>query len=206
MEDLTPQEDMHQAIPVWLGGYKGFFYYMHTYDNTIKILTEKIEEKNHTADDVLFPFLFLVRHSLELGYKANLIHFNEFLGTEFDLTKSNHNLELLHIEFTKTISKVDNNLNDEYGIQFTEDDENSFNNYFNEVDKLKNIYKEIDSSAMAFRYPVDKKNNKFFNDSDQLDLRPIIDLYKKSIIFLTHTQDVYERYFECARDMERDFL
>jgi hypothetical protein len=56
----------------FLGNYPKFSTYVAFYENAVETLFKQVSQGNETADMVGLPLLFLMRHTLELGYKYSL--------------------------------------------------------------------------------------------------------------------------------------
>jgi hypothetical protein len=77
-----------------------------------------------------------------------------------------HDLERLFRAFKLHISETIKNLKDKYGIDIDKADIDEFNHYCKEVDRLTNIFNLLDKNSDSFRYPIDRENNKSFEQKE----------------------------------------
>jgi len=168
--------------------YRYFLEYKYLVDLTFK----KIEYAEITV--VSLPLAFLIRHTLELGYKTNLLELEKVsdLKAEVDYKGKNaHKIDTLHTEFEKQISNI--------FIKYSVDKEvqSQFKNHNKNLTKLKSLFNKLDEFSFAFRYPVqnngttlnfEKKSD--FKLNNKINFKEIKELYEKSIILLIYTTDV----------------
>ena len=70
------------------------------YERAVNIIIDQIISSGNRIDRVAYPLLYVIRHSLELGYKANLECLTKY--SKKPLSKrilKHHNLATLHQEF-----------------------------------------------------------------------------------------------------------
>ena len=126
-------------------------------------------------EGLIYPILYLYRHSIELILKSIL---NSF--PIYELVKG-HNLEYLWEEIINILSS-------KYPRE-------SFAINFNEVSMLIKYLNELDPDSQHFRYLKDSKGNAFKFNNKELDLN----LYRKNIKTLVHelytlSDNLYEAY------------
>lgn len=189
----------------FLGNYLNFWSYLRTYHNAFNALVEDVERSNLHVDRIAYPLLFIARHSLELGFKANIRYFKKY-SEKSDFTNSDsHNLKDLLGGFKLHVAATIKNLKDKYGIDIDQDDIKEFNVYCSEVEKFTNQLEIIDNGSYSFRYPVDKKNNKVFTYTDRINLLDVKEVFDKAMTLLYHTSDVFSKYMDYADMIEKAY-
>jgi hypothetical protein len=152
------------------------------------------ELKGGEITSISLPLAFCIRHTLELGYKMNLIELEKASGQKATIKyqgKSAHKIDDLHREFESqmdTIFKkysIDNEIKKQFRL-LNED-----------LKKLKTQMHKLDELSYSFRYPVKndgvapnfaKQSN--FSKNQSINFKEIKTLYDKSILLLTYTTDV----------------
>ncbi|MBU0967720.1 MAG: hypothetical protein KKA54_15215 [Proteobacteria bacterium] len=158
--------------------------YLSAYRRAVDILFEAIEARNSPVNTISYPLLFLVRHSLEIGYKLNINYLSRYSGLDDKVNWDKHYLIELHQAFKDHFMAVVKEL----GVdQKVVDD---FNSYYSKVEKLTRIFNVLDRGSYSFRYPVDTKQKEVFKHKDTINLLDVKDLYDKAMILLFHTPDV----------------
>ena len=189
----------------YLGNYLNFWSYLQTYHNAFNALVEDVERTNLHVDRIAYPMLFIARHCLELGFKANIRYFKKY-SEKMDFTNSDsHNLKDLFGGFKLHIAATVKNLKDKYDVDVEPDDLKEFNSYCNEVEKLTNQFDIIDNGSFSFRYPVDKENKVVFQHDDRINLLDIKETFDKSMTLLFHTSSVFSKYTDYADMIEETY-
>ena len=67
-----------------VGRYSNFSAYIQFYEHAVERLYCEVSEHNETADMAAVPLLFLMRHTIELGYKFSLFHLCQLNGSSFE--------------------------------------------------------------------------------------------------------------------------
>ena len=195
----------NRKYEVFLGYHQTFWSYLNSYQKAFDILIEDIEKNDLYVDRIAYPMLFMVRHSLELGFKANIRYFQTY-SEKNDLANSDsHNLKKLFEGFKIHIKETIKNLKTKYSIEVEKEDIKEFNHYCNEVEKLTNEFEILDNGSFSFRYPIDKSNNKVFNTNDKINLLDVKELFDKAMTLLFHTQDVFSKYIDYANMIEESY-
>jgi hypothetical protein len=186
----------------YLGFYPSFWAYLKSYKMAFETLMDKVQETGLHVDNLAFPILFIARHSIELGFKANIRYFMEYSNKNDYKKAGTHDLEKLFPAFKLHVYATIVNLKEQYNIEVIKDDIDSFNEFAKEVDKLTNIFHVLDKCSDSFRYPVDKENNKSFEERTTINLIDVKELYEKSMVLLTHTSDVFTKYTDYAKEID----
>jgi hypothetical protein len=143
-------------------------------------------EKGVPVDTVALPLLFLIRHSIELGLKENIITIEKIINAQsVNLKKINkHSIAFLFDEFRSQLKLIIEN----YTISKKTVD--AINDFLEIVEKIKNELHELDKGSYNFRYPVDKEGNQNFTFNKKVNIADILDAYYEIQPFLIFTKTV----------------
>ena len=172
--------------------------YFFVYEETVKKLYEEIE-RTKTVDVYAAPFLFLVRHTLELGFKYNIHALSKYSEKDYGLDlegniRKGHVLPPLHkamVDHFEELSKAEGKNSSTY-IEFHQMSQ--------KLGKLVNFFDSIDRGSFAFRYPTDNKGVKCFDFQERVNLKEIKEKYDESSVLLSHTQTVLQTFFDMIDD------
>lgn len=160
--------------------------YYGEYIEAIEIILEQSVQSQVTV--LALPTLFLIRHSLELAFKMNIIELAEFskLEPKIDFSgKEAHVLHKLHDEFDKHVREIFSNKS---YIKTIIDDFNSRNG---KLKSFREIFDKLDNWSYSFRYPVEKDGlTKSFKPDDEINIAEIIPIYYETQEILKYTADV----------------
>jgi hypothetical protein len=157
-------------------------------------LVGHIKKSQNHIDTIAYPCLFLVRHSLELGFKVNIKFFSKYSNKKDHIKSTSHNLKHLFNAFKLHVNSAISELQLNYSIIINKNDLIDFNRYCKEVDLLVNTFDLLDQTSESFRYPVTRKNKPVFNNIKKINLLDIEDLFDKSMILLRFTSSVIGQY------------
>jgi len=189
----------------YLGNYLNYWSYLGTYQNAFNALVEDVERTDLHVDRIAYPMLFIARHCLELGFKANIRYFKTYSEKTDFTTSDSHNLKDLFGGFKLHIRATVKNLKDKHDIDVDQDDLKDFENYCKEVETLTNQFDIIDNGSFSFRYPVDKNNNNVFKHDDRINLLDVKEVLDKAMILLHHTSDLFSKYIDYAKMIEETY-
>ncbi len=140
------------------------------------------------------PLAFLIRHTLELGYKMNLLELEKVSGLKAKIAykgKSAHKIDDLHLEFETQMNAIFKKYNAEKEII------KQFNKLNLKLVKLKKLVHKLDELSYAFRYPVQNDgvtpnfDNKSYDDkTDVINFKVIKELYDDSIFLISYSTEV----------------
>lgn len=185
----------------FLGNYQRFESYLFFYNEAFKVLMKDIETSGSHVDRLAYPMLFIARHCLELGFKANIRYFKKYSGSE-DFTKSDsHDLKILFNGFKFHVQESIKNLDKKFSITVEKEDITEFNRYCGNMDKLTDYFDQLDKTSFSFRYPVDKNQKKIFKYNDRVNLLDIEELLDAGMVLLNHTSSVFSKYTDYADDI-----
>ncbi len=170
----------------YIGRNTSWLHYYGQYKNIIDKIVDEVE-KNTPIDTVSLPLLFLIRHSLELGLKSNILRLEDvnknvskikLSGKKYHSLKILYNKFVQHLNVIKKEKKISQKTRDEieeYLIQF---------------EPLKDIFHNLDEGSFNFRYPVDTNGKMNFDWDETINVADIIDMYYQIQPFLLFTEIV----------------
>ncbi len=177
----------HSLFQAHIGMYQTWWGYYSDYTEATSILIDAINN-NQPVHTIATPLLFLIRHSLELGLKANILELEKISSAKPKLKfdGNSHQLEFLHEYFISHIDEIINkNIIDEDII-----DEITY--YKTKLKNIKDILHKIDRGSYAFRYPINVKKNLSFDYLEIVNIEDCVMLLKEIDPFLLYTISVFE--------------
>jgi len=172
----------------YIGYNRSWWSYYTQYKNVIDELVNKIEQGT-PIDTVSLPLLFLIRHSLEIALKANILKLEKvnhdiekikLKGTKY------HSIENLFNKFKEHLTKIKIGFNLDKNIIAQIDD------YLEKCSPMVTKFKKLDQGSFNFRYPVDTNGNYNFTWDTRENISDIIDLYYSIQPFLIFTENVLQ--------------
>jgi len=156
----------------YIGWSQSWWSYYNQYREASRVLLDRVNN-NYPIDTVAMPIIFLIRHSLELGLKANIIELEKFSSArpKLKFDGRSHNISYLHEYFIAHLDKII--------LEFKITDHkilSEIDNFKTKLNNLKDIIHGLDSNSYRFRYPVDPKGNQNFNYTDKFLLVDCIEL------------------------------
>ena len=143
---------------------------------------------------VSLPLAFLIRHTLELGYKMNLLELEKVSNTKAKIKyqgRQAHKIDDLHREFENQMKIILKKFKADKNIKI------QFNNLNQKLTELKSIMHKLDEYSFAFRYPFQNDGKTFSFDKesfsekrDLINFMEIKTLYYESLILLTYSIDI----------------
>ena len=157
------------------------------YENAVNIIIKDLKVTNTRIDVVAHPVLYMMRHSLELGYKSNFEYFEPYSGKRTSQKLFGcHDLQKLHLEFKAHFGLINS------ALHFDNDLVTEFNKYYDQTTTLINQLGSTEASS--FRYTKNTKGQRIFQSTETKDIGEIKKLYDKAITMLTHTFDLISPY------------
>jgi hypothetical protein len=202
MSEIPNNKHTRHQFNAYIGYYSSFGKYLSIYQRAFETLMDKVYQSDDHVDQLAYPILFIARHCLELGFKANIRYFLRYSEKDDFKNAGTHNLEQLFGAFRLHVRETIKNLRTKYVIEVDIADIEEFEKYCKEVNKLTNIFHLLDKNSDSFRYPVDKDNNKSFDFKDSINLLDVKELHEKSMVLLTYTADVFAKYTDIADEIE----
>lgn len=144
------------------------------------------------------PLAFCIRHTLEIGYKMNLIELEKISDRNANIKYQGgeaHSIAVLHKEFEVQMKLIFKK------YSFDKNIIKQFNKLNKDLSNLKKIIHKLDELSYAFRYPVknDSKMPNFPSLSDiktrrllsaNINFKEVKEMYEKSMILLLYSTDV----------------
>lgn len=184
--DITNKHERHQ-FTAYIGQAYSEMGLLGEYENAINIIIKDLKDTKTRIDTVSNPVLYMMRHSLELGYKSNLEYFEQYSNRK--TTKKLfgcHDLQKLHSEFKTHFYLINATLN------FDTDLVTEFNKYYAHTATL---IRELGATESAsFRYTKDIKGQRIFQPTETKDIGKIKELYDKAITMLVYTSSLISPY------------
>ena len=171
-----------------------FFSYLNSYQKTFQILFDHTKKSSDHIDTIIYPCLYLVRHSLELGFKVNIKYLSKYSNRTAHINSTSHNLKDLFDAFKLHVNSTISELKAKHSIVINKKDLVEFNIYCKNVNTLVNIFDLIDQTSESFRYPVDKNNQPVFSKTKKINLLDVDDLFNKSMTLLKFTSSLFTQY------------
>lgn len=167
-----------------IGFHTTFSSYLDAYSRAVDILFGQIEGKDLPVNVISYPLLFLIRHSLELGYKLNIKHLSKYSRLNDKVNWNKHFLRELHEAFRRHFMAVVKEI--QVGRDIAED----FERRCEDLARLMKVFDTIDRGSFSFRYPVDSEQRVVFQHDETMNLLDVKDLYDKAMVLLLHTANV----------------
>ena len=178
--------------------------YFDSYCEATEQMYIAIVEKQLT-DTLSYPFLFLVRHTLELGFKANIYVLGKYSGKDYGLDQYS-NVTIGHI-----LPPLHKALIDHFDELSKDGDKNSATNigFYKHSKKLASLvsyFDKIDNRSFTFRYPVDIEGKQNLSSQEMINLKELKDKYDEAIILLKHTQDILVGFLNFIDDYRAEMM
>ena len=167
-----------------IGFNRSWWSYYAQYRKVVEDLTHSINSGINPIDTVSLPLLFSIRHSFELGLKANILDFEKINTEVLKIKLKEHSLELLCNKFTDHLKIYKTK------YSMSKEIENQMIDYLKKFLPLKDKLHQLDRGSFNFRYPVDTSGNFNFNMTDKVNLAEIINAFNEIQPFLVFTHDV----------------
>jgi hypothetical protein len=180
-----------------VGWFRDFGDYLFSYERGVELLYQKVASGEETPDSIVAPLVFLMRHSLELGYKYTLVELHYLNEVPYDSKKfGHHSLKGLHAALKEWFGKVAAKWS--LSGSMLED----FARHYDKSQAGMEEFDLLDSSSFRFRYPIDKKTGSLvFSGNETVNLLSLKQLYDDAMVLLRHTADVLSP----AREMLEEF-
>ena len=156
--------------------------------------------KNAQAREVTViarPQLFLIRHTLELGYKANIIELEKVSGLTSSLKfhgKPAHSLKNLHTDFENHFLAIAKK------FDFPKQTLDEYKKLNKKATALKDLLDKFDQCSYAFRYPVDTDGmTPLFDKNSTLNISEVRKMYDSTLVVLKYTTDVIAEHLSARQ-------
>lgn len=158
--------------------------YFGEYCKIVDIIFERARQSEVTV--IARPYLFLVRHTLELGYKANIVELQKLSELDYQL-KEGHDLSVLHDDLDRHFQAVADLY--DFGPEILEE----YNALESKLNDLKSELHSLDQGSSAFRYPFKTDlETPVLENGEVINLLETRELYDDAKKFLKYMTDVVE--------------
>ena len=154
----------------YVGFANDYISYFGQYEKAINILIKYVYETKTNSTEICHPLLYLVRHSMELGIKANIYFLNEFKKDSKQNSSNSHNLKNLFNLLEKNFYEISDKckLHPLRIKKFKDDSE-----------IIKDLINILGEEPSVFRYPADRIGNLLFERTDvRIDILELFEKYK----------------------------
>ena len=184
MKNLNPSAvpDGHFAAHIgWNSSWNDYF---QEYQSAVESLWNTICQWPGSPDRNPLPLLFLVRHTIELGYKWNLSELCSVLKKR--QLEPTHKLAKLHVELGKAFDEFIAKGWASAGVK------KEVKQHYKDASPFKDWLHRIDESNEAFRYPRKRKGGqRHFGRLEEINLlTDVMEPYQGILVLLNHTCDM----------------
>ncbi len=149
------------------------------YKDAVDTLFREISTGKETAESVAIPLLFLMRQTLELGYKYTIAEICLLNGTIYNPKKDLHFLKKLHNRLRTEFDTLWTN----GGV--TNNKKSSFDEYYVITGIAMEWFDAIDPKGENFKYPQGS-----FKSNEKVNLLEVKDKFDEAMTLLAFTVDV----------------
>lgn len=172
------------------------------YDESIYLILQGIKEDRLSVNEVFLPLIFLIRHSIELSLKQNLLDAGEkYLSPkQISKIKNEHSICKLFNLFESIINTALNNMSEcnDDDLKFKQETKS----YHKGLNDLKQIIHEMDYNSFFYRFPFDKDGQPHKLSIDSNKLIDILQLREKVNAYLTFAVYLLQEYGYLESDYE----
>lgn len=179
---------------VQLGGFKDFLHYLNSFEKAVELLYSKVSNAEETPYSVALPLLFLMRHSLELGYKYNIVELHYLNEIPYDPKKFDHPLRKLHNKLRELFQQAATKWS------LSKSTLEDFDHHYVRTKRCMEEFEKLDNSSATFRYPIDKKGGASLSPDDKVNLLVLKESYDSGMVLLNHLVDVLQPCYEILED------
>jgi len=205
-ESISNKKCLEWEFTFHLGEVRTSGHFRSQYDDLLSFIIEAIIKRDLRIENIYLPFLFLVRHSIELGLKdsiLSIIHIENDRDNIIKIKKklnSEHSLVRLFNIYKSLLSKVDLSKLDSELLK-------EHNELLEKLKEMNDIVHIMDSNSRYFRYPLDQnagQNMPLKQDS----IIDIVSLLLTVDAFITLNPDIlkYEGVIDFTDEEMRDLL
>src|SRR5688500_8735232 len=135
---------MTERLIVNIGENLNYWNYLRAYRDAFHVMFSSIKSTEQSSLTITPVLLFIARHSLEIGFKANIQYFKKFSKSDACLDINHHDLATLFGCFKFHIEETFANLKNNYSINISEDELKQFYEYLETVEKLSHQFHILD--------------------------------------------------------------
>ena len=185
----NPNNLREQHFTAHIGRCRSFSEYVLFYEHSIEKLFRDLSEGNGTPDLIAFPLLFLMRHTMELGYKFSLFHLCKLNSSPFSPEAKGgerHSLMELHERLGLEFSEAQR-----LGYASAKDRE-EFDEHYSVTEKGMRLFDELDQPATKLRFP-NSDQRPVFPENKVVNLLELKNAFDEAMILLDTVVDVVAR-------------
>jgi hypothetical protein len=170
-----------------IGLYCNYASYFSDYQKAVDIPFQSVAATETNPDSVAFSLPFLMRHSLELGYKFTLETVHRDAGGLYMPAREGHSLVRCHERLGKWFKEICNA--SEISAELIKD----FDKYYELARVGMQEFDRLDPDSSHFRYPTDKKGStSCFARTDKTNLLDLKTAFDGAMTLLRNTAAVFD--------------
>jgi hypothetical protein len=184
---------------VRLGSFEDFAAYLNSFERAVELLYTQVSNADETPYSVALPLLFLMRHSLELGYKYTIEELYRINEIPYEPAKFNHHsFKTLHSAVRESFLKAATKWS------LSKSTVEDFERHYANTEKCMREFDKLDSRSMTFRYPINKTGNPSFSPDDTVNLLALKRAYDTGMLLLDHLADVLQPCHEMLEGLHEN--
>lgn len=174
--------------------------YLYAYQEAVDTLYKEIAlDKTIGRMYLAIPMLFMMRHSMELGYKVNINYLSKYSGLTENVNNNQHFLVKLHKSLAKHFNKASKTL------EVSSEIKESFKEQYDKTERAMMYFDTLDPKSMGFRYMVDTNGKPIFQKEIQVNLLNLKKQYDEAMVLLNYTVDVLKEYADYMQEMLAEY-
>lgn len=178
MKRSNNPRNLHEGhFTAHVGLYSKFNVFISFYQDSVDKLYRQVSEGNETADRIAMPVLFMMRHTLELGYKYTISKICELNGTTYDTKRDKHYLRSLHTRLKQEFEVLYKNGAVSNGKK------TGFDQHYETTRHTMEWFDKIDPKGENFRYPN-------FDRTKTINLLEVKNSFDEAMVLLNVAVDV----------------
>ncbi len=171
--------------------------------------------KNTTSDKISAPFIYLIRHSIEIGLKSTILYLCEKSDSNSMCTEEKlhgHKLSRLYNCFNQHWQTIAKKYDLKNQGETLKDITNNTDKYYKELKELIDFFDKYDEESTLFRYgnknPIQIEQKYSFLESEYcgtvvlVDVDKFIEKYKNSMLVFRYLADSLSEFFEYIDDVD----
>lgn len=192
-----------------------WFHYLRGYKHAFTSLVEDVLRENVSVDFLAHPILFVARHAVEIGLKANVYELEKYTKRRFTKIANCHKITKWLLEFSSQVNTFYDICSSKQ-IPVEETEKSQYIEYYKSLDQLVNGNDKfkglgiIDDGSIKFRYPIEKVLDergkplldesgnpimkKVFEVTDMISIAEVERLFNESMVLLEHTINEFDQY------------
>lgn len=175
--------------------FRNFSSYLFSYEQGVELLYSEVASGKQTAEAVGPPLVFLMRQSLELGYKVTVFEIYRLNESDYgpapfkdSLKKFSHSMIKWHTELRDAFEKIAESRS------LSQDMRDDFLSHYEKTRLGMEVFERLDIGSDSFRFATDRHGRLIWSYDDKVDLLALKNLFDEAMILLRHTIDVLDTY------------